>query len=590
MSAASKQERISIPAADIRAGLARILESKEFKRSPRLTSFLKYIVEMTLEGSAKHLKGYTIGIEVYGKPDSFDPEQDASVRVDATRLRRVLAAYYSGQGQSEAIKISVATGTYVPSFEYQPISAPATGNRVVDGLLVMGAKGYALVALALIIVGAVLGGLVQNLLPEHKTSRQIGDISPPIEEILKRPTGPTVAVLPLKAIGNEDTAQLANGFTHQLLNDLTRFKSLRMLGRETVEVYRNLSGETAEIGSKLHADYVVEGSLQRSGEKTRIKVRLLDITSRTYIWSYASDENIRTDNVFQIQTKIVGEIAARLGQPYGVVQRMEARRLRGAGTKSFTTYKCVLAFYEYAANKSVAVHAQVRDCLERAVKETPDYTEAWALLSRMYGDEVRDAFNPGPSVENAIKRSGDAARKALETNPESPRAHQYMAAASLLRNDLPATRRHLRLALQLNPNDADILADAGWTYAQLGDWELGKSLVDKAIWLNPGHPRWYYGILFAYHYRQGRYEESLTHALAYYQPGVLFSSVALAAANGKLNRGIQAAEAVGHIADIFPQFLSNPDEQLKRWHFPDDFIDHLLDGLRAAGLELKPTG
>jgi adenylate cyclase len=249
MSAASKQERISIPAADIRAGLARILESKEFKRSPRLTSFLKYIVEMTLEGSAKHLKGYTIGIEVYGKPDSFDPEQDASVRVDATRLRRVLAAYYSGQGRSEAIKISVATGTYVPSFEYQSIFAAASGNRVVDGLRKLNTTGYVLTALVLIAIGAVLGGVTSFLVTRNFEIQPAAGTGSQLEEILKRPTGATVAILPLKALGGGDAAQLADGFDQQLLNDLTRFKSLRMLGRETV------------------------------------KVRLLDISTGTYIWS-----------------------------------------------------------------------------------------------------------------------------------------------------------------------------------------------------------------------------------------------------------------------------------------------------------------
>jgi hypothetical protein len=64
MSTVSGQDTSKIPAADVRAGLARVLESEEFRRSPRLSSFLKYIVEMILEGSAKQLKGYTIGIEV----------------------------------------------------------------------------------------------------------------------------------------------------------------------------------------------------------------------------------------------------------------------------------------------------------------------------------------------------------------------------------------------------------------------------------------------------------------------------------------------------------------------------------------------
>jgi len=82
-----------IPASDVRAELARILASEDFQRSGRLSDFLTFVVEKTLCGDDADIKGYTIGIEVFGKPDSFDPETDASVRVDATRLRRALANY-----------------------------------------------------------------------------------------------------------------------------------------------------------------------------------------------------------------------------------------------------------------------------------------------------------------------------------------------------------------------------------------------------------------------------------------------------------------------------------------------------------------
>jgi adenylate cyclase len=303
---------------------------------------------------------------------------------------------------------------------------------------------------------------------------------------------------------------------------------------------------------------VVEGSLQRSGKKTRIKVRLLDIMTNTYIWSYESDENIRPDNLFHIQTKIVGEIAARLGQPYGVVQRMESRRLRGVKTKSLIPYKCVLAHYEYASNKVADKHAQMRDCLEKAVKEAPDYTEAWALLSWIYGDEIRYGHNLRSSVADALKRSEEAAIKALDINPESPRAHQHAASVALLKNDIAGVRRHLKIALALNPNDAEILAYAGWLYSQLGDWELSRSLVEKAIWLNPGHPPWCQGILFAYYYHHRNYERALTHALAFYQLNVLLSSIALAAVYGKLAKVSAAAKAVKHLETVFPNLWQAP--------------------------------
>ncbi len=590
MSAASKRETSSIPANEIRAALARLLESDLFQRSPRLSDFLKYIVDMTLEGSAKQLKGYTIGVEVFGKPDSFDPEHDASVRVDATRLRRVLATYYSGQGRNDPVKISVATGTYVPSFKRQSRLDQTPGNRVVAVIRKMSVVDVALAAFSLVVIGAVSGIIFYTQVMGFGERHATLSLESQLEAILKRPAGATVAILPLKPLGPGDTAELADGFDHQLLNDLTRFKSLRMLGRETVKVFSGYNLSPYEIATRLNANYVVEGSLQRSGEKTRIEVRLLEMSTGTYTWSYASEENIRPDNLFHIQTKIIGEIAARLGQPYGVVQRMETRRLKGNVNKTLIPYKCVLAHYAYARNRSAAKHARMRDCLENAVKETPDYTEAWALLSWIYGDEIRYGYNLISSVEDALRRSENAAKKALKINPESARAHQYASLVALLKKDLPGARRNMKIALALNPNDADILADAGWTYTQLGDWELGKSLVEKAVWLNPGHPPWYHGILFAYYYHQKNYERALTHALAYYQPQVLLSSVARAAVNGKLDRTAAANEAANHLKTEFPKFVVSPRSELSGWNFPEAFLADLLDGLRDAGLMIGPTG
>jgi tetratricopeptide (TPR) repeat protein len=265
---------------------------------------------------------------------------------------------------------------------------------------------------------------------------------------------------------------------------------------------------------------------------------------------------------------------------------METRRLSGDVSKSLIPYKCVLAHYAYASNKSAEKHARMWDCLEHTVKGTPDYTEAWALLSWIYGDEIRYGYNLGSSSENAQKRAEEAANKALD----SPRAHQYAASVALLKNDIPGVRRHLKIALALNPNDADILADAGWTYAQLGDWELGTSLVEKAVWLKPGHPPWYHGILFAYFYHLENYERALTHALAFYQPDVLLSSVVLAAVNGKLARVSAADEATTHLKTVFPKFTASPRSELYGWHFPETFISELLEGLRGAGLEIEATG
>ena len=101
---------------DIRQELGRIINSTPFRDAYRLTSFLSFIVEMTLAGNGSKLKAYTIAVEALGRGADFDPQTDPIVRVEAVRMRQALARYYSGIGRDDPLVIEVPRGSYVPAF------------------------------------------------------------------------------------------------------------------------------------------------------------------------------------------------------------------------------------------------------------------------------------------------------------------------------------------------------------------------------------------------------------------------------------------------------------------------------------------
>ncbi len=107
----------------IRAELNRVLASHEFRTSKRSRDFLCYVVENTLAGHAALLKERTIGIEVFGRPTSYDPSDDATVRVKAGEVRKRLGLYYSTEGAANPLRIELPSGTYIP--EFHPGPAPA---------------------------------------------------------------------------------------------------------------------------------------------------------------------------------------------------------------------------------------------------------------------------------------------------------------------------------------------------------------------------------------------------------------------------------------------------------------------------------
>ena len=110
---------------DVRAALERIVASETFRSSPQLGAFLRFIVEEALAGRGASLKGYTIGVEALGRDPRFNPQIDPIVRVEATRLRRAMERYYSGDGIGDPVVIELPRGSYVPAFSRRRVPAAA---------------------------------------------------------------------------------------------------------------------------------------------------------------------------------------------------------------------------------------------------------------------------------------------------------------------------------------------------------------------------------------------------------------------------------------------------------------------------------
>ena len=220
---------------EVRAQLARILGSPEFAVPQRGRDFLRHVVEETLAGHADRLKGYTIATSVFERDASFDAQADPVVRIEAGRLRRALERYYLVAGQADPVLIEVPKGGYVPTFarrtlaapgspavEEQPPAAaapPRTGTAAPTGWRALAAVAAGMAAVAL-----VLGTL--NL----RSARQPAVMA----DATALPEVSTLLVMPFASLGGGDEARLyAAGITEDILTQLSRFKELAVLGRET---------------------------------------------------------------------------------------------------------------------------------------------------------------------------------------------------------------------------------------------------------------------------------------------------------------------------------------------------------------------
>ncbi len=573
-------------AEDITEQLDRILQSKEFINATRSSSFLKFIVQNTLEGKEDQIKGYTIGIEVFDKPEDFNPDTDASVRVEATRLRKSLALYYHDEGKNDSIVIKIPKGRYKPFF-YERTPQPADNNtnnepKTSPQSDVSTASNNKARLISGILIACLI--VLLSVFSYHMNSHNGAEAETDGQHATNGPMAPTIAVLPFYAVGDVSAQQLSNDLSHKITSKLSRFDSLYALNSATVSAHKNWQGHSAEIAETLDADYLIEGTIKKQIQDIRVSIRILDLYKSKYIWSYDQTHEVTTDDMDGFLDDLSSEIVSKLGSPYGIIQSQEYARTENSTGKAAQAYKCVLDTYVYANNQKQEMHKAMRACMEKTVKNYPLYIEAWALLSYLYAEEFRFNFNPRKFGKPAEIKALEAAQKAININPNSARAHQYMAEASKLYRNEGLIRHHTKIALSLNKNDSEILANAGWTYGELGEWEKARMMTQRAISLNPGHPRWYEGVLFAYHFHKGEYENALLYALRFYQDEDLFSQIAVAVSYAGLHRTSEAAKSAKTIETNFPEFLEKPRKFLRPLGFRNEFIEKILIGAEAAGI------
>ena len=149
-----------MPVADgsaVRAQLGKILSSSVFANSPRMSRFLRFVVETTLEGNGERIKEYVIALEVFEKAEDYDPQADSTVRTEASKLRSRLARYYESEGRDDPVVVTIPKGSYVPKFEDRGNGAPVTSAAYprpaargpVGWLAIVAAAGLAVAAASL---------------------------------------------------------------------------------------------------------------------------------------------------------------------------------------------------------------------------------------------------------------------------------------------------------------------------------------------------------------------------------------------------------------------------------------------------------
>lgn len=405
----------------------------------------------------------------------------------------------------------------------------------------------------------------------------------PISGAVRAEEGFWVAVLPFKySATNSDLTALAEGLTEDIVTGLSRFSYLRVIARSSTSGYLNESVDVRSAGRELGARYVMEGTLRQAGSRLRLAVQLVDATSGAHLWAENFERTFSPETLFELQDDLVPRIVSTVADMYGVLSRSMREVLRGKPDEELTPHEAVLSAFGYMERITPEEHARVRRILERAVTIAPNHSNAWAMLANLYWEEYAHELNP---QADPLGRALAAARKAVEAAPANNLAHYALACTLFFHKDFLGFRAAAERTLALNRMDASVAAFIGNLLAYAGDWERGCAVVESAMQLNPNHPGWYWFATFNNAYRQRDYRGALGFALKINLPGNYFTHAVTAAAYGQLGMREAAQKALQELHAIRPDFAEAAREEFGRWNDPE-FVEHLIDGLRKAGLDI----
>lgn len=401
--------------------LRRILASREFCASQRMSRFLRLAVTETLAGRPDRLKEYVFGLEVFDRDESFNPAADPIVRVEARRLRTKLEKYYQTDGRHDEIVIELPKGGYVPVFHRRAQKEPE---------------------------------------PPASSSRKI-------------------AVLPfVELAASPDGTSFGDGLTWELIHGLTRIEGLAVLAWHSAEQLRHGQQDIRSLHEKLQVEAVLVGSVRRSANRLRVMAQLIDAASGVYVWSETYDRGLEdaADIQQEISRAIVAKLKIRLAgadwQHRSVVRYCpDAYQLylRGRGQWSHRTEQglrdALLSFQqavaldaefalahagvadaytllaEYGLADASVVMPQARAAALRALDIDPSLGEAHCSLALLFGTH-----------EWKWAEAEAHYRRALDLNPGYAPAHHWFACDFLtILGRLDEAMREIEIAQALDP-------------------------------------------------------------------------------------------------------------------------------------------
>lgn len=392
--------------------------------------------------------------------------------------------------------------------------------------------------------------------------------------ILKREERASIAVLPFDNMSADpEQTYFSDGITEDIITNLSRYRELLVIARNSSFQFRGKSADVRDIGRKLGVQYIVEGSVRRAGSQIRVTAQLIEAGTSTHVWAERYDRELQ--DIFAIQDEITQMVTARISRQ---LKESIVHRTRNRPTSNLSAYEAFLKAQQLRGRYDM--HLLCRELALRAVELDPNFAAARAILGI---SAVNQSFFSDD--KSHLVRGVELAKEAIALDSSEPLAHAAAGLSYMHLRRYREARTHLDESLSLNPNDTLTKGLLAFLNGYTRRYNEALSEVDEALRRDPYAADWFWDgkgtILMA----SGRPREALVsfERMKYVPPWVLANHVVCHVELENLNEAAAIYRQIGndHASWLNGNRLSNPAIIFSSFEHQDD-IDRFVSALRRA--------
>jgi len=366
-------------------------------------------------------------------------------------------------------------------------------------------KKTAIAAGVLLILGAAAA--IWNFYPRPaQTPTEVASKTPSPESPDKQlplSDKPSIAVLPFANIsGDPKEDYLSDGITENIIMALSKTPHMLVIARNSVFTYKGKPVMVQQVSEELGVRYVLEGSVQKSGDKLRITAQLIDAETGNHLWSERYDRELK--DLFDLQDDITKNVITALQVE---LTGGQIASIFGKSTKNLEAYLKMMKGLHRHGRYAKNDHEIARRLYGEAIVLDPNYADAYVALAWIYYDEANFGWTKTPT--KSFEKAVELAKKALSFDEQNALAYMVFSNVYGKIGQFEKAMAAQQKALSLDPDNSFVNAVSGLNLYYLGKFKEAILFLKKAIRIDPKHPGWYSLILGTSYFLTGQYEQAI---------------------------------------------------------------------------------